>query len=114
MFIEEDEEEDSEAEADLEPNNDIEDDEEEPDDEEETDYNYRRRQLVKLAATHNPTCDRCVRGKRKCHKEAGGGAGYSCVVLKSKCIYSKSGRKEVSDRDVKVKRENTTKEQGDQ
>ena len=60
---------------------------------------YRRRQPVQLNAIHKPSCDRCVRGKRKCHKEAGGGACYSCVVLKSRCGYAKSVHKDGSDRE---------------
>lgn len=65
---------------------------------------YKRRKPVKEDDFHYPPCEKCVRGKRSCNKEAGGGACYMCVINKSRCMYSKSGHKEMSDhedRDVK-------------
>ena len=105
--VNEDDAEDS-FEAICEPNNNIEENYEPPDEDnnqpaEGSGGNKRRRpargQPVKLDSIHKPSCDRCVRGKRECHKEAWGGSCYTCVKLRYKCNYAKNGRKVVSNRE---------------
>ena len=103
-------------EVNWESGNNIEEDDEQPDDDDEQPdedndqpaessggHKRRRRKPVELDAIHKPSCDSCVQGKRKCSKEAGGGACYSCVLFKSRCDYSKSNPKERDVKDIKGK-----------